>query len=142
MFTGETDCTYYFDWETAYACVKEKEDLLCRVTDATKHYDLSPLTRFPGETAVGNLFLCLNNNLHCALSISIFQSEILTQFIHSLTCVLQSRRSVGTGRRWTPALQSLTCSVSTLTSVTKSSRGEELLAAQMKPPSVLLVRMN
>ncbi|XP_077442699.1 cation-independent mannose-6-phosphate receptor isoform X2 [Stigmatopora argus] len=49
VFIGETDCTYYFDWETAYACVKEKEDLLCRVTDGGKHYDLSPLTRFPGS---------------------------------------------------------------------------------------------
>ncbi|XP_051500970.1 cation-independent mannose-6-phosphate receptor-like [Myxocyprinus asiaticus] len=47
VFTGESDCTYYFDWETAYACVKEKEDLLCRVTDHKKRYDLSPLTRFP-----------------------------------------------------------------------------------------------
>uniref|UniRef100_A0A3Q2XYE7 Insulin-like growth factor 2 receptor n=1 Tax=Hippocampus comes TaxID=109280 RepID=A0A3Q2XYE7_HIPCM len=47
VFAGETDCTYYFDWQTAYACVKEKEDLLCRVTDGSKHYDLSPLTRFP-----------------------------------------------------------------------------------------------
>ncbi|XP_056125524.1 cation-independent mannose-6-phosphate receptor [Rhinichthys klamathensis goyatoka] len=47
VFTGESDCTYYFDWQTAYACVKEKEDLLCRVTDHKKHYDLSPLTRYP-----------------------------------------------------------------------------------------------
>ncbi|XP_034018710.1 cation-independent mannose-6-phosphate receptor isoform X2 [Thalassophryne amazonica] len=47
VFTGETDCTYYFAWETAYACVKEKEDLLCRVTDGSKHYDLSSLTRYP-----------------------------------------------------------------------------------------------
>ncbi|KAJ8270708.1 hypothetical protein GJAV_G00118320 [Gymnothorax javanicus] len=45
VFTGETDCTYYFDWQTAHACVKEKEDLLCRVTSGKKHYDLSPLTR-------------------------------------------------------------------------------------------------
>lgn len=49
VFTGETDCTYYFHWETAFACVKEKEDLLCRVRDGNKHYNLSPLTRFPGE---------------------------------------------------------------------------------------------
>uniref|UniRef100_A0A8D0D7T5 Insulin-like growth factor 2 receptor n=1 Tax=Sander lucioperca TaxID=283035 RepID=A0A8D0D7T5_SANLU len=47
VFAGETDCTYYFDWETAFACVKEKEDLLCRVRDNHKHYDLSPLTRYP-----------------------------------------------------------------------------------------------
>ena len=48
MFAGETDCTYYFDWATAYACVKEKEDLLCSLTDGRRRYDLSPLTRFPG----------------------------------------------------------------------------------------------
>lgn len=47
VFTGESDCTYYFDWQTSYACVKEKEDLLCRVTDHKKRYDLSPLTRYP-----------------------------------------------------------------------------------------------
>ena len=46
---AETDCTYYFNWETAFACVKEKEDLLCRVRDGNKHYDLSALTRYPGE---------------------------------------------------------------------------------------------
>ena len=49
MFAGETDCTYYFDWQTASACVKEEEeDLLCRVSQY-KHYDLSPLTRYPGK---------------------------------------------------------------------------------------------
>ncbi|XP_040919977.1 cation-independent mannose-6-phosphate receptor isoform X2 [Toxotes jaculatrix] len=54
VFAGETDCTYYFDWETAFACVKEKEDLLCRVRDGNKHYDLSPLTRYPGADVSGN----------------------------------------------------------------------------------------
>ncbi|XP_069028432.1 cation-independent mannose-6-phosphate receptor [Embiotoca jacksoni] len=49
VFAGETDCTYYFNWETSFACVKEKEDLLCRVRDGKKHYDLSPLTRYPGS---------------------------------------------------------------------------------------------
>uniref|UniRef100_A0A3Q1FE05 Insulin-like growth factor 2 receptor n=1 Tax=Acanthochromis polyacanthus TaxID=80966 RepID=A0A3Q1FE05_9TELE len=49
VFAGETDCTYYFNWETSFACVKEKEDLLCRVRDGNKHYDLSPLSRFPGS---------------------------------------------------------------------------------------------
>ncbi|XP_070781683.1 cation-independent mannose-6-phosphate receptor [Enoplosus armatus] len=53
-FAGETDCTYYFDWQTAFACVKEKEDLLCRVRDGHKHYDLSPLTRYPGSDGSGN----------------------------------------------------------------------------------------
>ncbi|XP_030577044.1 cation-independent mannose-6-phosphate receptor isoform X2 [Archocentrus centrarchus] len=46
-FAGETDCTYYFNWETAFACIKEKEDVLCEVRDGSKHYDLSPLTRYP-----------------------------------------------------------------------------------------------
>uniref|UniRef100_H3CWI6 Insulin-like growth factor 2 receptor n=1 Tax=Tetraodon nigroviridis TaxID=99883 RepID=H3CWI6_TETNG len=54
VFAGETDCTYYFNWETAFACVKEKEDLLCQVQDGKKHYDLSPLTRFPGTDVNGN----------------------------------------------------------------------------------------
>ncbi|MEE6475517.1 hypothetical protein FKM82_010780, partial [Ascaphus truei] len=45
VFNGELDCTYFFTWETKHACVKEKEDLLCRVTDNRKRYDLSPLTR-------------------------------------------------------------------------------------------------
>ncbi|XP_037100637.1 cation-independent mannose-6-phosphate receptor [Syngnathus acus] len=54
VFVGETDCTYYFNWQTAYACVKEKEDLLCRVDDGSKHYDLSPLTRLPGSESNGN----------------------------------------------------------------------------------------
>ncbi|XP_060907562.1 cation-independent mannose-6-phosphate receptor [Labrus mixtus] len=54
VFAGERDCTYYFDWDTAFACVKEKEDLLCRVTDGKKHYDLSPLTKYPGVEIEGN----------------------------------------------------------------------------------------
>ncbi|KAJ8396205.1 hypothetical protein AAFF_G00020720 [Aldrovandia affinis] len=54
VFTGETDCTYYFDWQTAYACIKEKEDLLCRVKSDKKHYDLSPLTRYPGAETLQN----------------------------------------------------------------------------------------
>ncbi|XP_043858247.1 cation-independent mannose-6-phosphate receptor isoform X1 [Dromiciops gliroides] len=45
VFTGEVDCTYFFTWGTKYACVKEKEDLLCRVTDGNKRYDLSSLVR-------------------------------------------------------------------------------------------------
>uniref|UniRef100_A0A4X2LI69 Cation-independent mannose-6-phosphate receptor n=1 Tax=Vombatus ursinus TaxID=29139 RepID=A0A4X2LI69_VOMUR len=45
VFMGEVDCTYFFTWDTKYACVKEKEDLLCRVTDGKKRYDLSSLVR-------------------------------------------------------------------------------------------------
>nr|XP_014346456.1 PREDICTED: cation-independent mannose-6-phosphate receptor [Latimeria chalumnae] len=54
VFTGEVDCTYFFDWGTKYACVKEKEDLLCRVTDQKKHYDLSPLTRYSESDGAHN----------------------------------------------------------------------------------------
>nr|XP_033791685.1 cation-independent mannose-6-phosphate receptor [Geotrypetes seraphini] len=46
VFQREVDCTYFFSWDTKYACVKEKEDLLCSITDKKKHYDLSPLSRF------------------------------------------------------------------------------------------------
>ncbi|KAI4887672.1 hypothetical protein NFI96_014869 [Prochilodus magdalenae] len=45
VFAGEADCTYYFTWQTAYACVKESKDV-CRVTNGKKLYDLSPLTRY------------------------------------------------------------------------------------------------
>ncbi|XP_060061207.1 cation-independent mannose-6-phosphate receptor isoform X2 [Erinaceus europaeus] len=45
VFTGEVDCTYFFTWDTKYACVKEKEDLLCGVSDGNKRFDLSALAR-------------------------------------------------------------------------------------------------
>ncbi|XP_037376580.1 cation-independent mannose-6-phosphate receptor isoform X2 [Talpa occidentalis] len=45
VFTGEVDCTYFFTWGTKHACVKEKEDLLCGVTDGKKRFDLSALAR-------------------------------------------------------------------------------------------------
>lgn len=48
MFTGEVDCTYFFTWDTKYACVKEKEDLLCGAIDGKKRYDLSVLARHSG----------------------------------------------------------------------------------------------
>lgn len=54
VFTGESDCTYYFDWQTAYACVKEKEDLLCEVKDKKKRYNLSPLSHFPESSGSQN----------------------------------------------------------------------------------------
>lgn len=54
MFTGEMDCTYFFTWDTKYACVKEKEDLLCSVIDGKKRYDLSALARHSGR-ALGPL---------------------------------------------------------------------------------------
>ncbi|XP_053316140.1 cation-independent mannose-6-phosphate receptor [Spea bombifrons] len=46
-FVAEVDCTYFFTWETKYACVKEKEDLMCQATDNKKRYDLSDLIRNP-----------------------------------------------------------------------------------------------
>ncbi|XP_024119822.2 cation-independent mannose-6-phosphate receptor [Oryzias melastigma] len=54
VFAGETDCTYYFNWETAFACVREEEELLCRVTDDRRRYDLSPLTRYPESDSSQN----------------------------------------------------------------------------------------
>ncbi|KAG8444174.1 hypothetical protein GDO86_009380 [Hymenochirus boettgeri] len=54
-FDAETDCTYFFTWETKYACFKEKEDLLCRVTDNRKRYDLSVLTRIAETDEAGVL---------------------------------------------------------------------------------------
>lgn len=48
VFTGEVDCTYFFTWDTKYACVKEKEDLLCGAVDGKKRYDLSALVRHAG----------------------------------------------------------------------------------------------
>ncbi|CAN9507985.1 unnamed protein product [Ophioblennius macclurei] len=54
VFSGETDCTYLFDWETTFACVKEEENLLCHLGDGTRRYDLSPLTRYPGSDPTEN----------------------------------------------------------------------------------------
>lgn len=49
MFTGEVDCTYFFTWDTKYACVQEKEALLCGVSDGKQHFDLSALARHSGR---------------------------------------------------------------------------------------------
>lgn len=48
MFTGEVDCTYFFTWDTKFACVKEKEDLLCGASEGKRRYDLSVLVRHSG----------------------------------------------------------------------------------------------
>ncbi|XP_047625757.1 cation-independent mannose-6-phosphate receptor [Phacochoerus africanus] len=45
VFTGEVDCTYFFTWDTRYACVEEKEALLCGVADGRQRFDLSALAR-------------------------------------------------------------------------------------------------
>lgn len=49
MFTGEVDCTYFFTWDTKYACVHEKEALLCGVSDGKQRFDLSALARHSGR---------------------------------------------------------------------------------------------
>ena len=54
-FTGETDCTYFFSWQTKYACIGEKEDLPCMVADKKKRYDLTRLIRHSG---MDNLKFC------------------------------------------------------------------------------------
>lgn len=70
VFTGEVDCTYFFNWDTKYACVKEKEDLLCRVTDQKKHYDLSPLTRYSGTALMKtNVFIIVPVAAKCVSSV-------------------------------------------------------------------------
>lgn len=45
VFMTETDCTYFFTWETKYACVGENEALPCMVSDQKKRYDLARLIR-------------------------------------------------------------------------------------------------
>lgn len=64
MFTGEVDCTYFFTWDTRYACVKEKEDLLCSVTDGKKRLRVfvpsfgvsrHPALRRPGSASLPRL---------------------------------------------------------------------------------------
>lgn len=50
MFTGEVDCTYFFTWDTKYACVHEKEALLCGVSDGKQRFDLSALARHSGRS--------------------------------------------------------------------------------------------
>lgn len=49
VYTGEIDCTYFFVWDTKYACIKEKEGLPCGAIDGKKRYDLSALVRHSGS---------------------------------------------------------------------------------------------
>lgn len=69
MFTGEVDCTYFFTWDTKYACVHEKEALLCGVSDGKQRFDLSALARHSGRrlaslptSTVGNAVTVLSVN--------------------------------------------------------------------------------
>ncbi|KAM5165693.1 cation-independent mannose-6-phosphate receptor [Mantella aurantiaca] len=52
-FDGEADCTYFFSWETKYACPKKKEDL-CHVDSKKKHYNLFDLIRSPESSTAQN----------------------------------------------------------------------------------------
>lgn len=54
-FDGEADCTYFFSWETKYACPKKREDL-CHVESKKKHYNLFDLIRTAGKYPVRNLY--------------------------------------------------------------------------------------
>ncbi|ETE64374.1 Cation-independent mannose-6-phosphate receptor [Ophiophagus hannah] len=51
-FNGETDCSYFFTWQTKYACVGEEEGLPCMVSDKKKKYDLTRLIRHSGHAAL------------------------------------------------------------------------------------------
>ncbi|XP_070567815.1 cation-independent mannose-6-phosphate receptor-like [Ptychodera flava] len=50
-FVTEDECTYFFEWQTEYACRDHSRDSNCRVTsaDGKKRYDLSPLVRTEGS---------------------------------------------------------------------------------------------
>ncbi|CAJ0951947.1 unnamed protein product [Ranitomeya imitator] len=43
-FESEADCTYFFSWQTKYACLKKKEDM-CYVESKKKQYNLFNLIR-------------------------------------------------------------------------------------------------
>ncbi|XP_078698219.1 cation-independent mannose-6-phosphate receptor-like isoform X2 [Branchiostoma floridae x Branchiostoma belcheri] len=47
VFNGEEDCSYFFDWDTSYACLQHEEGRSCRVSspDGKKRYDLSTLVQ-------------------------------------------------------------------------------------------------
>lgn len=78
MFTSETDCTYFFTWETKYACVGENEALPCIVADQRKRYDLARLIRHSGTT-IWNFFL---KDMHCIyLDALSFVSQMLWQIL-------------------------------------------------------------
>ncbi|XP_068088128.1 cation-independent mannose-6-phosphate receptor [Hyperolius riggenbachi] len=52
-FNGEADCTYFFSWETKYACLKKKENL-CHVEAKRRHYNLFGLIRSPESNTTQN----------------------------------------------------------------------------------------
>ncbi|XP_063773902.1 cation-independent mannose-6-phosphate receptor [Pseudophryne corroboree] len=52
-FSAEADCTYFFSWETKYACPKKKEDL-CHVEARKKHFNLFDLIRNADSSTAQN----------------------------------------------------------------------------------------
>ncbi|XP_063954249.1 cation-independent mannose-6-phosphate receptor-like [Lytechinus pictus] len=49
-FVTETECTYFFQWQTKYACMAEApSQTTCRLANGKQRYDLSPLTRTSGS---------------------------------------------------------------------------------------------
>ena len=48
-FVTETECTYFFEWKTQYACLDHPVGKSCRVDFGGQHYDLSPLVRETGS---------------------------------------------------------------------------------------------
>ncbi|XP_075059666.1 cation-independent mannose-6-phosphate receptor [Mixophyes fleayi] len=53
VFSAEADCTYFFSWNTKYACPKKKEDL-CHVEARKKHFNLFDLIRSPESSTAQN----------------------------------------------------------------------------------------
>ena len=48
-FNSEDGCTYIFDWETKYACLKHPLSATCSVQSGIKNFDLTPLIKTNGE---------------------------------------------------------------------------------------------
>ena len=55
IFDKEYECTYFFHWETNYACLNHPIDAECHVNWNGRRFDLSPLVRHSGKYMV--LFL-------------------------------------------------------------------------------------
>ncbi|XP_071800837.1 cation-independent mannose-6-phosphate receptor-like [Asterias amurensis] len=49
VFVTETECSYFFEWQTKYACLDHLVGKSCRVDHGGQHYDLSPLTHEVGS---------------------------------------------------------------------------------------------
>lgn len=83
------DCSYFFTWDTKYACVDEKEALLCGVSDGKQRFDLSALARHSGRPTARSV--CAR-----ARSLGSFpraRLEMLLQFSLSANCIVAFPRS-------------------------------------------------